>query len=224
VPEVASGHEATILRGRVTVAELEATLRLGQYDCLHFMQHGKYGALQLGDGSWLSADRLALAVANQRSLRFVFINACNSASVAAALHTTVGVPVLFHEAAVDDEIAVVIAREFYSAVGQGVTLARATEIANEAGRGAAEDKTIKFTRLVLINGGERIADVVVRLEKSFDAVAEDLATINRRLARVEEGIGVISNLRPFMVVLLLLLLSLLVAQVLTPVMQVWLTP
>jgi hypothetical protein len=221
IPEVASGHEATILRGHVTIGEMESALKLKQYDALHFMQHGKYGALQLGDGKWVSADRLALAVGNQSALRFLFFNACSSASVAAACHTTTGVSCLFHEAPIDDRVAVSVASEFYNALNQGVSLARATEVANEAGRRTAEDASAPFTRLVLINGGEKVAQVVVRLEECFGTLAVRLGEIDNRLERVEFKVDDLSR-RKLMPAVIVLLAGLILAQVLTPWVQLWL--
>ncbi len=117
IPIIASGNRPTILSGMVTAAHLEAVLAMHKFSVIHFMQHGAYGMLKFSDGP-MNEDQLVRALRPQApNLRLVFVNACNSAGVAARLHNELRCATIAHEAPIDDRLAVVYAREFYKALG-----------------------------------------------------------------------------------------------------------
>lgn len=121
-----------------TKAAFQSALRRQEYHILHFIGHGDFdeatecGALFLttdnGSTDPLPADDLGTLLHNERTLRLVFLNACESAQtgvinpfggVAQAL-VRQGVPaVVAMRYPVSDDAAITFAHEFYAALADG---------------------------------------------------------------------------------------------------------
>lgn len=121
-----------------TKAALQSALRRQAYHMLHFIGHGDFdeaaecGTLFLstdqGSSDPLPAADLGLLLHNERTLRLVFLNACESAQTGATnpfggvAQTLVqqGVPaVVAMRYPVSDEAAITFAHEFYAALADG---------------------------------------------------------------------------------------------------------
>ncbi|MEZ4726976.1 MAG: CHAT domain-containing protein [Caldilineaceae bacterium] len=121
-----------------TKAGLQSALRRQEYHVLHFIGHGDFdeaaqaGALFLaaesGQADPIPADDLASLLHNERTLRLVLLNACESSqtgvtnSFGGVAHALVqqGVPaVVAMRYPVSDDAAITFAHEFYAALADG---------------------------------------------------------------------------------------------------------
>jgi type II secretory pathway component PulF len=181
------------------------------------MQHGNHGVLEMSDRT-ISEERFALALSSQKNLRFVFLNACNSAGVASKVHNTAGTSVIFHEVPISDALAVRLASEFYNCLGSGVALGKALDDANSTVAREARAQKVEFIEAHLINGGPS-TQIMDKLDRVFNLMSTQLQDIDTRLASVEDEMKQIY--RPTYVNwLLALLVALVVAQVGTAVIDV----
>lgn len=121
-----------------TLGELQRTLRQGEYHILHFIGHGGFdeqaqdGVLVLeddqGQSDYVSGADLGTILHDHRSLRLVFLNACEGArasdsdpfaGVAQGL-VQQGMPaVVAMQYPISDHMAIVLGREFYTALSEG---------------------------------------------------------------------------------------------------------
>lgn len=216
ISEVATGNDVAILHGTVTVSHLETVLRTSQFDAVHCMQHGAVGLLQMSDRA-ISEERFALALSQQRHMRFVFLNACNSAGIASRIHNVTGSPVIFHEVPIDDKLAVRLASEFYNCLAGGITLQKALDDANATVARDARNSGVSFVEAHLINGqGQQV--IADKLDHVFGLMTTQLADIDTRLASVEDQVKRIGHPQ-YLVWLLCLVGLLVVAQVGTAIVN-----
>lgn len=218
IPEVAQGNEVTLLHGTVTVAHLEMALKTANtFDAIHFMQHGDYGVLQLSDRS-ISEQRLALALNNQHNLRFVFLNACNSAGIATTVHNRVGVSVVFHEAPINSKLAERLASEFYNNLAGAISLQRALDDANATVAREAAALGVEFIPAHLINGGMS-QSMTDKLERAFATMASQLSDIDTRIEQLEEAVSSMQR-RSWWPTVIALLIMLIIAQIGTAIIDI----
>ncbi|MEZ4859779.1 MAG: CHAT domain-containing protein [Caldilineaceae bacterium] len=124
-----------------TTAALQGALRRQEYHVLHFIGHGAYdeqnqeGMIMLtgedGQGRALAAEDLARLLHNERTLRLILLNACESARTslhnpfAGVAHALVqqGAPaVVAMRYPVSDAAAITFSHEFYAALADGYTV------------------------------------------------------------------------------------------------------
>ena len=124
-----------------TKAALQSALRRQEYHMLHFIGHGDFdettecGTLFLttdnGSTDPMPADDLGTLLHNERTLRLVFLNACESAQTGmtnpfggvAQRLVQQGVPaVVAMRYPVSDDAAITVAHEFYAALADGYTV------------------------------------------------------------------------------------------------------
>ncbi len=121
-----------------TLTALQRQLRHSQYHLLHFIGHGGFdeqaqdGMLvledEVGQGSFVTGQELGTILHDHRSLRLVFLNACEGArasesdpfaGVAQSL-VQQGLPaVVAMQREISDRAAIVLVREFYTALSEG---------------------------------------------------------------------------------------------------------
>lgn len=202
IPAVASGNRPTILSGLITVDHLALTLQQQQYQIIHFMQHGSYGILQMSDGM-LNDEQLVRMLKNQTPcLQLVFLNACNSAGLAARLHNELRVATLAHEAPIDDRLAVVYAREFYKALHATFDLHAADEAAYRSLEVEAKMAKLDYVRPILNNGDMVTLNV---LELAVAALQREQARMANTLAELIRWVRVVVPSALAMMALLVLL-------------------
>jgi len=132
------GHIELTRLESATLGELQRTLRQGEYHILHFIGHGGFdeqaqdGVLVLedeqGQSAYVSGSDLGTILHDHRSLRLVFLNACEGArasdsdpfsGVAQGL-VQQGIPaVVAMQYPIPDQMAIVLGREFYTALSEG---------------------------------------------------------------------------------------------------------
>lgn len=223
---VVSGNQATILDGNVDRAKLEMALGGQQFDVLHFAQHGDRGVLWLTDGELEMSDLISM-LEPQRRVRLIILNACNSAAVASRIHNRFHIPVLYHDAPIGDEAAVRLSETFY----------RAFRATNGNVEESYERSVDTLARLFpkdartpqLINGddvtqgrlAECLGDVGKRIEAMHAEQEQVYEQFNARLDVIEGKMDALNTERGQRLMLLLLLLVglLIVAQLLTPVLN-----
>lgn len=124
-----------------TKGALQSALRRQEYHVLHFIGHGDFdegaqrGSLfftgETGNADPMLADDLASLLHNERTLRLVLLNACESAQTSvtnpfggvAQLLVQQGVPaVVAMRYPISDEAAITFAHEFYAALADGYSV------------------------------------------------------------------------------------------------------
>lgn len=136
---------------RATLEELQRTLRRQTFHIFHFLGHGTYdsimdeGALVFEDEnrrpSLINATKLGTLLRDHKTLRLAVLNACEGArtseqdpfaGVAPAMVRT-GLPVaIAMQFEVTDKAAIIFAREFYSAIADGLPVYAAVSEARKA--------------------------------------------------------------------------------------------
>ena len=143
---------------KATPGALQQRLRQADVHILHFIGHGLFdaqtgaGALvfeqETGKSVLLSGSQLGALLHDQRSLRLVFLNACEGAAtspglpfagVAQQLVQQSNPAVLAMQFAVSDAAAVALASEFYRALADGAPVDTATSEARKAVYAAGEE-------------------------------------------------------------------------------------
>lgn len=142
--------ELTWLEGQ-SWRDLQRAMRGGPWHVFHFVGHGGFDvpadegvvALTSEDGcaSLLTATQLGRCLADHRSLRLVFLNACDSArsggrdilSSTASILVTRGIPaVLAMQYGITDKAAIELARAFYETIAEGSSIDSAVVEARKA--------------------------------------------------------------------------------------------
>lgn len=215
---LASTWTARVLSGMVPVALLDSALQEAQFDILHFVQHGNFSLLQFSDGTVAQERLVRMIKRTQRELKLVLVNACNSAGTGAALANGLGCTVIAHEVPVNNELAVVFARELYAALASGAEIQPAFNDAYAIvlRRAVAMEKTEQFRPLLLLGRNSRddememsnvnvpITDPTIlrlttmtdemrldigRIGTDVEIIKRDVASLDRRLSRIEERMG-----------------------------------
>jgi hypothetical protein len=209
---VASGNQISVCDGTVDRAKLSSFLRPeNSFDVVHFAQHGQRLGLELSDGT-LDVGDLVSMLANQRTMRLLFVNACQSVATGIELHNAFHVPVLAHDAPIGDGAAVAFAETFYRAMGSGA------DIGTAFGRGL-RTLQVRFpcdARTPQIINGDMAS------EREIHALLKALrAEMNARLDVVEGKVDALNDMRHWRIQLMIvgLLALLVVAQFLTPVLN-----
>jgi hypothetical protein len=134
---------------RATWRSIQATLRRGPWHVIHFAGHGGADASspapfvvledEVGMSFRLSALQLARMVADQRALRLVVLNACDTATVTAqypglaSYLIRTGLPaVLAMQRQISDRASIEFARTFYEALASGMPIESAGTDARNA--------------------------------------------------------------------------------------------
>ncbi len=142
-----TGVTLTLLDGLVTQDNLRVYLRNAAYDVVHFALHGQTEGLMLSDGP-LPTAQLAALLQQQKSLRWVAINACYSLAVATDLHNALNVPLVAHPVELSDPAAV----EFTAALYLNFTLTDNLEKALDTANAAMRLRFSDAPRAKLLNG------------------------------------------------------------------------
>lgn len=184
---IASGNRPEIVDGAVDRAGLERALKAAQYDVIHFAGHGGSGVLQLSDGLLDEAD-LTSMVEDQVRLRFIFVNACDSLRVGAALHNELHVPVIAHDTEIGDGAAKRFAETFYRAYKQTEQVKEAFGRAlRTLGRLFEDDANAP----VLINGDMathgQLDDCLAYVTREINGMKAQLDSIEGDVHKLREG-------------------------------------
>lgn len=234
ISRVASGHHVDFCVDMVDRAKLELALAKSSYDVLHFMQHGKRGLLEFSDGALEASELVAMLRRTQTRLKFVVLNSCDSISTGVEIHNALLVPIVAHDASIEDAVAVRFAEALYRNMNSGMDLHTAFDAAR-----------VTLTRLYpqhgstpqLINGSRAtIDDLAVKFDECSHGMKADMANLrtdlttafehfNQEIADLEEVIVTLNGQRHRHVetMAVVLLVALLIAQVLTPLMNAWLS-
>ncbi|HEY65561.1 MAG TPA: CHAT domain-containing protein [Caldilineae bacterium] len=204
IAAVASGHEATILDGTVSSWRLEDALRERQYDVVHFIQHGDAGLLQMTDRK-VTLEWLLRTFRHQWDLRLIYLNACDSVEIGAALHNSLGCAVVTNKADISEEVATRMACDLYEAMAAG---AEVDDAFYEAKAGLRRLYPDQADIPILINGHSIMQREIV------DELVGRMDAIERRLQVLEESVGKLTS-RSLHVTLTDVLLVVLIA------VQVW---
>lgn len=213
---IASGNQINVCDGNVDRTKLELSLRDGQFDVVHFAQHGSRRGLELTDGTLEVADLVSM-LEPQKALKLLFVNACNSVATGIELHNAFHVPTVAHDAPINDRAAVAFAETFYRAW-------RATDIGSAFERGI-KTLQVRFPEEArtpqLINGD--MADKAC-MDGLRAEMTRGFQALNTRMDGIEVAVTELNNGRSKGVatMTITLLVLLLIAQVLTPVLNAWL--
>lgn len=211
--KVASGNQVSVCDGMVDRSKLALALRQEPFDVIHFAQHGSRNGLDLTDGTLEVADLVSM-LERQTGLRLMFVNACQSAAVGIELHNAFHAPVIAHDAPITDQAALLFAEVFYRALAT-------TEIGTAFGR-ALRTLQMRFPddgrTPQLINGDMAQRSALDNLRNEMTGAFEHF---NRRLDQVEAAVLALDSgrNRHITVMILVILVALLVAQVLTPLLN-----
>lgn len=210
---VASGNTISVLDGIVDRRKLELALGDGQFDVVHFAQHGSRAGLELSDGVIEVGDLVSM-LQPQTRLRLLFVNACNSAATGIELHNAFHVPVVAHDALITDKAAVAFAETFYRAL-------RTAEI-REAFSRALRTLQVRFpdeARTPQLINGDMAS--LVGLTEIRNEIREAFQGIYQRLDKVEATMNALDCERADrrQRLELMLLVALLLAQILTPIVN-----
>lgn len=211
----AGGNSLEVCDGNVDRSKLESYLSGGQFDVVHFAQHGNRLGLDLADGTLEVADLLSM-LERQTALRLIFINACNSAATGITLHNAMHIPVIAHDAPIEDKAALAFAETFYRALrSPGVQIGTAFErgVHTLQARFRDDARTPQ-----LINGDMADKQGLQKLSRDLDAAFQHF---NTRLDRVEAKVDAMNDNRHrrLQTVIVALLAALLIAQTLTPLLN-----
>lgn len=202
IAAVATGHTVTILDGHVTAWRLEDALREHQYDVIHFVQHGQAGLLQLSDRK-VTLEWLVRVLGCQESLRLVFLNACDSVEIGAAIHNAVGCAVVANVGNITDKAALRMATDMYAALDNGATVEEAfAEAKASLRRLYPEEADIP----VLINGHAPMEQMII------SELSERMSAVERRLEALEDKVERLI-VRPYITLTDVLLIVLIAVQV-----------
>lgn len=214
---VASGNQMEICDGPVDRSKLEAFLSGSEFDVIHFAQHADRAGLLLSDGLLEVADLVSM-LAQQARLRLLVVNACNSIATGVALHNAFHVPVVAHDAPIEDGSAVAFAETLYRAL-------RAAAEIHVAFDRAVKTLQIRFPNDArtpqLINGDMADKQCLQQLRTELD---DAFRHFNLRLDGMEAKVDSLNDSRHWRMQLMIvgLLAALFVAQLLTPVLNAWL--
>lgn len=206
---IASGHTVEIADGMLDRAGLERALRTPA-DVVHFVGHGEKGILGLFLDNVDAVDLVSMLGAQCRCKLF-FINACDSLSLGTAIHNSLHIPVIAHDAPIDDKAAVEFAAVFYRRY-------RTTQNVRESFDAAQESLMRRYpTQAVIptiINGDMATS---AELDEFIGFVRSEIVGMNTKLDAIEASVD---GLRSHQSQTLLVLLSLLLlAQLATPVLN-----
>ncbi len=201
ISAVATGHMVTILDGHVTAWRLEDTLREDQYDVIHFVQHGQAGLLQLSDRK-VTLEWLVRILSHQRSLRLVFLNACDSVEIGAAIHNATGCAVVANTGPISDKAALLMATDMYAALDNGAAVERAFAEAQASLRRMYPNEA---DIPILINGHSMEQAAITELSKRMEAVEQQLETLETKVNK--------ALMRPYITLTDVLLVILIAMQV-----------
>jgi len=110
---MANGHQLDICSGHIDRAKLELALGSTSYDVLHFAQHGDQYGLQFSDGVLEVSELVGMLLKAQRSLKFIVLNACDSIATGVEIHNALMVPIIAHNSAIEDTVAIRFCQAFY---------------------------------------------------------------------------------------------------------------
>lgn len=210
------GYEVTFIRGADRQKLDMALDGRTQYDVVHLIAHGCESQIGTADGP-VSEIEIVSLLESQSALRFVIVAACDSYEIVGSVHNALHVPVIGYNAPIDDKAAVEFSRTFYrawrrasirgAAVGDPITYAVERARASLAVLYPTEARKVR-----LINGNvlpSIVANSLTRVDTQLAVVKDTTATAMARQERL---------LRMMVVGLTLLL----IAQLITPVVQLWL--
>jgi hypothetical protein len=169
----------------------------------------------------------------QRQLRFCLLNSCDSIATGVQIHNALSVPIVAMNAPIDDAAAVRFAEAFFRGVDSGLDLEKAVEL----GRGVLMRLFPSQAAMPqLINGSRAtIDDLMVKLNSCTGEMKADMTAMRGELtvafehfnARTDQLDDAISGLREIstlhlrrsVIILMLLMLGILIAQMMTPLMN-----
>jgi FtsP/CotA-like multicopper oxidase with cupredoxin domain len=181
--KVASGNRIVVCDGQVDRSKLDSYLRGEQFEVIHFALHGSRLGLELTDGI-LEVSDLVSMLDSQTILRFMMVNACNSAAIAIALHNDLHVPVVAHDAEITDNAAIAFSETFYRALRgndsrMGINLAFERAVRTLQARYPTDARTPQ-----LINGDMASRACLEDLRRDMQAGFHDINTrIDMLMAR-----------------------------------------
>ena len=211
---IAGGNSLEVCDGAVDRGKLDAFLER-QFDVIHFAQHGSRAGLELSDGVLEVAD-LTSMLERQQGLRLLFVNACNSVATGISLHNAFHVPVVAHDAPIDDRAAVAFAETLYRA------LRSSDALIHTAFERAVRTLQVRFPSDArtpqLINGDMADKHCMQLLRTEMD---DAFRHVNSRLDGIEMKMDKLRNERDrrTQMMIVLLLAVLVAAQLLTPVLN-----
>ncbi len=213
VAALGDGMQIDLLRG-ADRQKLDMALSKNQYAGVHIAGDGASSLLNCTDGLMPEAEFITMIEA-QKTLRFVLLSACDSYEMAAGVHNALHVPVISYAQPIDDRAAVEFARAFYrnwkrdgrveAAVARGRD-ALTVLYPDEARKVKLIDGDMSsFSGLAVLRA--EIIDAFGRFDERMDTMETKMNSFNdSRHWRLQLAIVV-------------LLAALLVAQVLTPVLN-----
>jgi hypothetical protein len=213
---IASGNHMEIVDGLLDRAGLERALR-EPADVAHFCGHGGKHLLELSDGLIDSADLVSMLDA-QREAKFFFVNACDSLSVATAIHNSLHIPVIAHDKPIDDKAAVRFAERFYREYKRSCDVGRAFEAARET---LMRLFPAEANTPVLINGCKQDSmDYLTReLTSVFEHFNTRLDSQDKRLEAIEDNMRDMTRPQSGTKLIVILIMVLIVLQAATPVLN-----
>lgn len=217
---IAAGNQIDMCVGYVDRAKLALALGGREYEVVHFAQHGTRALLALSDGLLEAGELVAMLQARQHNLRFIVLNSCESIAAAITLHNALMIPVVAHNAPIDDAAAVRFAEAFYRNIAVGMSVEAAVEAARTV---LLRIYPTEAGSPTLINGARAsVADLGAKM----DGLSHDMAGIRREVsagfARVDARIDGLQltgsrHVRIGAKIVIALLAVLTLAQILTPV-------
>lgn len=182
---IASGYTPEIVDGLIDRNGLERALRLDAYDAIHFCGHAGKGVLQLSDGLIDSADLVSM-LDGQRGARFFFINGCDSLSLGTALHNAYHIPVIAHDAEIEDKAAVKLAQRFYGDFRRTQNVGESFDSALKTLQRLYPEQALIPT---LINGdmasNSQLADCMTYVKSEIGQMRLQLDTIEAQVNKIE---------------------------------------
>lgn len=109
---IVSGYTPTPVVGMISRDSLSLGLKSIAADAVHFAGHGGKSVLELSDGLIDASDLLSM-LDQQRHAKFVFLNTCNSLSIGTTIHNGLHIPIIAHDAEINDPAAIRFAERYY---------------------------------------------------------------------------------------------------------------
>lgn len=209
---VASGNRPEIVSGAVDRAGLERAMRAAQYDAIHFAGHGGKGVLELTDGLMDEADLVSMCE-DQKQLKFIVINACNSLALGTTLHNALHVPIIAHDAEIGDHAANRFVETFYRAYKQ---TGRVKEAFERGGRTLERLFPDEATTPVMINGDMATTG---QLNDCLDYVGKEIGAMRNQLDDIERNVSELRASRGDARTFFVLAVVIIVAQLASPILS-----
>lgn len=174
-------HPDRVLLGTVTADEVLDVLGLAPYEVIWFAAHGSSQGIEMSDGMLKTNDLVQLL--RGRQVQCIFLNTCDSVSVAIRLHDAIKTAAVVATAAeVDDAVAARTGALFAEYVAQGKSWREAYELSKPI------DTDYVYINDAMV-GNEMLAlmdEIRKSEERVKDALLSEADTLRARLTALEE--------------------------------------